>query len=170
MNSLIYIQSFIKEHEALYQKLINCIVWDERMTSRKTASFGKAYNYSQIHYEPQPFLDDLIPLLDLIHSTIGFQPNNCLINYYPNGKSKMGWHSDQIDILVPDTGIAIISLGAERILKFRNILDQSITQDYLLASGSLAYMNQDTQKEWQHTIPKTNSSAGRLSLTFRALK
>lgn len=170
MDSLIYIGSFVKEHQALYEKLMACILWDERMMSRKTASFGKAYNYSQIHYESRPFLEDLTPILSLIHSTIGFHPNNCLINYYPDGASRMGWHSDQIDILVPNTGIAILSLGAERILKFRNISNPNITQDYALASGSLIYMSQDIQNEWQHAIPKASTQNSRLSLTFRELQ
>jgi len=69
------------------------------MVARKTASYGKAYNYSQIEYPFQPLLHALEQLTDGIEQTIGFLPNNCLINYYPDGKSKMGFHSDQVDIL-----------------------------------------------------------------------
>jgi hypothetical protein len=35
----------------------------------------------------------------------------------------MGYHSDQTDILVANTGIAIVSLGEMRVLKFRNIMN-----------------------------------------------
>lgn len=38
-----------------------------------------------------------------------------------DGTSSMGYHSDQTDNLEKNTGIAIISLGAERILRFRKI-------------------------------------------------
>ncbi|WP_121975326.1 alpha-ketoglutarate-dependent dioxygenase AlkB, partial [Acinetobacter stercoris] len=145
------------------------IKWDERMLARKTASYGKAYNYSQINYDETPFPDELTPLIHQLKNQLNFQPNNCLINYYENGKSRMGWHSDQIDILETDTGIAIISLGAERILKFRNIRDKNQTREYFLNSGSLIYMNQNVQKLWQHSIPKCDVENGRLSLSFRKI-
>ena len=92
------------------------------MTARKTASFGNAYNYSQINYPYQDFLPELEAINKKLNSVIGFEPNNCLINYYLNGKSKMGYHSDQTDILQTDTGIAIVSVGETRTLKFRKTL------------------------------------------------
>jgi alkylated DNA repair dioxygenase AlkB len=82
----------------------------------------------------------------------------------------MGFHSDQTDILSKNTGIAIISLGETRTLKFRKIDNRSETFEYQLTSGSLVYMSQDFQKIWQHSIPKTNTQNGRMSLTFRKIK
>ena len=81
----------------------------------------------------------------------------------------MGYHSDQTDILVPGTGIAIVSLGETRILRFRNIADSEQTVDYSLTAGSLIYMNQEIQQEWQHAIPKSDTEQGRMSLTFRCM-
>lgn len=63
----------------------------------------------------------------------------------------------------------IISLGGERILKFRKIHAYEVTSEYLLASGSLIYMSQQIQEEWQHCIPKSNIEQARMSLTFRKL-
>lgn len=169
-NNIKYIHSFIEEPTSLYDSLMNNITWDERMHSRKTASFGKAYNYSQITYPEQFFLPELEQCIQKISQFLDFQPNNCLINYYPDGTSTMGWHADQIDILYPDTGVAIVSLGAERTIQFRNSLDKNEKIHYVLSSGSLLYMSQDLQKEWQHRIPKSDSTEGRLSLTFRKIR
>jgi len=47
----------------------------------------------------------------LIREAIGFKLNNCLLNYYENGASRMGFHGDTIKMLEPDTGIAIVSVG-----------------------------------------------------------
>lgn len=82
----------------------------------------------------------------------------------------MGYHSDQTDILEAGTGIAIVSLGETRSLTFRNIADPENTNSYDLPPGSLIYMTQEIQTLWQHAIPKSDTSNGRMSLTFRRLK
>lgn len=139
------------------------------MTARKTASFGEAYNYSQIEYPYQEFLPELKEINQKVSPIIGFEPNNCLINYYLDGKSKMGYHSDQIDILEPQTGVAIISVGAVRTLKFRNILNPELFESFELTAGSLIYMTQEVQKIWQHSIPQSNTEEGRISITLRKM-
>ena len=170
MEGIIHIDNFIENSADLFNFLIAKVDWDERMTARKTASYGKAYNYSQIEYPYQVFLPEIETINNKLKPIIGFEPNNCLINYYLDGKSKMGYHSDQIDILEENTGIAIISIGETRTLKFRNIEDSEIFLPYDLVAGSLIYMTQEIQNIWQHSIPKSNTENGRISLTFRQLK
>ncbi len=169
MEGILHIENFIVNPNLLFDFLILTVNWDERMAARKTASFGKAYNYSQIHYPHQDFLQELDDINHKLAHVIGFLPNNCLLNYYLDGKSKMGYHADQVDILETGTGIAIVSLGETRILKFRNIEDPTAFLNYELTSGSLIYMTQEIQRLWQHSIPKSNKSNGRISLTFRKM-
>ena len=169
MNGIIYIENFIDNPNELFNLLTSTVKWDERMTARKTASFGKAYNYSQIDYPYQEFLPELDYIIKQLKPIIGFEPNNCLINYYLDGKSKMGYHSDQTDILETNTGIAIISVGETRILKFRNIENPDEFFTYELTAGSLVYMTQEIQTIWQHSIPKSDTENGRISLTFRKM-
>jgi alkylated DNA repair dioxygenase AlkB len=169
MIGVTYIPNFIPKPTELFVKLNNSVNWDTRMTTRKTASYGVAYNYSQINYPHQEMLPELEELCKKVNEVIGFVPNNCLINYYMDGKSKMGYHSDQIDILESDTGIVIISLGETRILRFKNISDENIQKDFELPSGSLVYMTQDVQKEWKHAIPPSETEEARMSLTFRRM-
>ncbi len=138
------------------------------MSSRMTTSFGVSYNYSDISYPDVSMPNYLDDLINRISDTIGFTPNNCLVNYYLDGRSKMGYHSDRTDILLPGTGVVILSLGSTRILRFRNISDRSIV-DFTLRSGSLFYMTADVQDLWVHSIPVSDTYTGRMSLTFRNL-
>lgn len=170
MNGITYIENFINNPFELFNSLRNNVAWDERMSARKTASFGKAYNYSQISYPYQEFTSDLKPIVDSISKTLNFEPNNCLINYYLDGKSKMGFHSDQTDILFEGTGVAIVSIGETRTLRFRKIENKELIRDYALPSGSLIYMKNEIQDVWQHAIPKSDTEKGRMSLTFRKIK
>ena len=170
MEGIIYIEDFIGNHRSLFEVLKNNTLWDESMVSRKTASFGRPYNYSQMEYSFQEFSQGILEIMDSIEELLGFRPNNCLINYYENGISTMGFHSDQTDVLKEHTGIVIVSIGETRTLRFRNIKNKIIIRDFDLISGSLIYMNNDVQDIWQHAIIRSNTENGRMSLTFRALK
>lgn len=170
IKGITYIKNFIDKPYELFHFLQNNVHWDERMVTRKTASFGKAYNYSQISYPYQEFSDELYKIANSIHKCLHFLPNNCLINYYLDGNSKMGFHSDQTDILFENTGVAIVSIGETRILKFRKIADKATTIEYTLTPGSLLYMTNEIQNTWQHSIPKSDTKLGRISLTFRKIK
>ena len=156
--------------EQLHAWLRKEVQWDERMKARKTASFGVAYNYSQIAYQATPMPAALDAICAMIEQAIGFRPNNCLINYYADGAASMGFHSDETAFLMPGTGVAIMSLGSERSIVFRNKLDRTLDIAYMLQSGSLLYMPQQVQHDWLHAIPKAVGVGERISLTFRAMQ
>jgi hypothetical protein len=153
----------------LYNHLRDRIDWDLRISARKTACFGLPYNYSGLTYEYQPMHSLLLPLCARLKETLGFEPNSCLINYYKDGRDKMGFHSDEIDNLEAGTQIIIISLGVDRKLSFRSTGDYSVRSQYLLTHGSLLYMSQRTQEFWSHAIKRANVLEGRISLTFRRI-
>ena len=165
-----YEDAFVPSSASLYDFLENHVNWDSSMRARKTASYGVAYNYSQMQYPYQEFLPQLDQIRLQIATKLGFVPNNCLINFYLDGQSKMGFHSDQTDILEAGTGVAIVSLGETRTLRFRENADKTNTMDYPLASGSPFYMTQEVQEVWQHAVTKSSTEKGRMSLTFRAIR
>jgi alkylated DNA repair dioxygenase AlkB len=161
---------FLPDGANLYASLLSQITWDERMQARKAASFGLPYNYSGISWPAVPFPDCLIPIQDRVTTRLGYRPNNCLAHYYLDGASRLGFHSDATEELEPGTGIAVISLGAERAITFRSQSDKERRECYPLASGSLLFMSAEMQHDWKHAILSTERSVGRISLTFRALR
>src|ERR1700748_2615380 len=82
MNGITYIEDFLTNPGDLFTLLTTSVQWDERMTARKTASFGQAYNYSQLSYPFREFLPEIEAINVRLEPVIGFKPNNCLINYY----------------------------------------------------------------------------------------
>lgn len=144
--------------------------YDMSMRARWTTSFGKSYDYSGKTYPYVEMPDFLTNLIPGISDIVGFTPNNCLINLYHDGKSSMGYHSDNTDILADGTGVVIVSIGATRILRFRNIADPTNIVDYTLDGGSIFYMTGDLQNDWMHSIPKSDVDDARISLTFRKIR
>jgi hypothetical protein len=169
INGTLYIDNFVDNSDYLFNLIRDTSDWDRRMASRLTTSFGVSYDYSGISYPDTSIPDYLSDIVNRIRDTIGFTPNNCLVNYYLDGRSKMGYHSDRTDILLPGTGVVIVSLGSTRILRFRNINDKDDIIDFSLKSGSLFYMTADVQDLWVHSIPTSDTDDGRMSLTFRSL-
>lgn len=166
---VVLIERFVAEPEALFLELSSTTPWDERMRARKTASFGIPYNYSGMTYPDAPMPKRVGDLGEAMRERLGFSPNNCLANYYPDGGATMGFHSDSITELAPGTGVAIVSLGSARILRFRFLEDRSVGHDYELTPGSLLYMPAEVQRRWQHGVPKQEGAGPRISLTFRCL-
>lgn len=163
--------NILKDSKIMLYHLKNDIIWDNSMISRRTASFGIPYNYSNIHYKQNKIPNFLDALIDVIKSSNGFVPNNCLINFYYDGNSKMGFHSDQIDILYKNTDIIIFSFGSSRILRFKNKNDTDIIYDILLENNSYLSMSQEIQNEWLHSIlpDKSDNKNERFSITFRKI-
>ena len=164
---IIIIENFINNADNLLQQIGKNVKWDDRIKARKTASFGVAYNYSGITYSESTMMPCLIPICQKIESEFGFFPNNCLMNYYLDGNSKMGYHSDSDEELKEGTGVVILSLGAERTITYRSKSDKEYKVKYLLKPGALLYMDNEVQQKWMHAILKEQNVKERMSLTFR---
>lgn len=162
--------NFIAQPDVLWTWLNQNVQWDERMRARKTASYGVAYNYSQIAYDDVPLPQVLRAICVQIEEELGFHPNNCLLNYYPDGEASMGFHSDAVPEMQLGTGVAIISVGCQRNIIYRNKSNRDQELVYQLESGSLLYMSEQVQEKWLHAIPKQDNVGPRISLSFRALR
>lgn len=168
--SIRLLPDFLSASTSLYKHLEGSVNWDTRLRARKSMSFGLPYNYSGIEWPAAPFPDAITPLLASVAAEVNFEPNNCLANYYPTGDSTMGFHSDSTAELDPGTGIAVVSLGAERTITFRRF-DKTASESYRLPSGSLLWMCPEMQAEWRHAIlADATAPGGRISLTFRRMK
>jgi len=159
-------EGFVRDPLVLMQKIKEVADW-RKMRARWTASFGVPYNYSGMTYPEIALPPELQELCRRIQPIAGFLPDNCLANLYLSGGSRMGFHSD--DDLAPGTGVAIVSLGSERTLRFRLKEHREATCDFPLPDGSLLYMAPGVQIEWQHGVPEQVGAGERISLTFRKI-
>ena len=159
---------FWPEHEALFRDLRDEVDWEKSMSARLTASFGEPYNYRQMVYPRCAMHPRLSPVRDALEERLGVPFNNCLLNYYLDGRSKMGFHADDTSELVAGSGVAIVTLGSARPLTFRRQDDPDVRTSFLLQPGSLLFMRNEVQDEWVHAIKRRRHAEPRISLTWRA--
>ena len=92
--------------------------------------------------------------------------NAVLCNYYRDGQDSMGWHSDN-EKEMDSTMIASVSIGGERVIKFKSRSDKK-RLSFSLPHGSLLLM-ENFQTNWQHAIGKVKSASPRINFTFRKI-
>lgn len=131
------------------------------------AEEGLYYAYAGQRHEARPWS----PLLKKLKSDIERWTNAsfdaCLLNYYPDGRQGMGWHSDNEATLKAGGCIASLSLGAGRDFVFKHNKTGEKVKLHL-GSGSLLLMQGATQQYWKHSLPKRlKVKVPRLNLTFR---
>ena len=98
----------------------------------------------------------------------GVHFTNVGLNLYRDGRDSVAAHNDHLYEIVAGFPIALLSLGATRRMTIRSKSRPRRVLDVDLENGSLLVMSYDTQKHYDHGIPKTRAAVGpRMSLAFR---
>ena len=130
----------------------------------------RIYRFAGIEMRPLPWSPQITDILHRVQDQTGYEYNSVLINYYRDGNDTVGYHSDDEPELGPNPNIASLSLGADRDFILRRIDDSSVKLKINLTSGSLLEMSGDTQKNWEHCLPKRKGvKRPRVNFTFRKI-
>lgn len=165
VQGVLLLDGFVEEPHALYDCVHADAVWDESFASRKTACFGAPYNYKPVAYPEVSMPEYFLPLCARVQRSFGFLPNSCLVNFFPDGRSRLGYHYDD-NPHEGGAGVCILSLGAPRVIRFKSVKE---VHDFLLPDGSALFMARSVQPTWKRCVPSVTSSGPRLSLVFRQL-
>lgn len=175
-----YYPNFIKEPDTVAQTLWDELAWQRRESTPRYEYYWNRYEVPYAYgsggfsrsYESQPSH----PLIDDIRlklaGMLGFEFDVCFLNGYKDQRDHLGYHADDSPEMDDNKPIAIISLGAEREIWFRDNNWETMVTDHtdqvLLQNGSLCLMLPGMQDTHQHRIPKAGRTVGkRISLTFR---
>ena len=179
-----YHADFLSEHEAsvLFDEITMGFDVTNRIVKMQDGSEHIAETGSFIFADPEltsfealpevgggraAWTDSLADIRERIAVATGvkFQVARCI--YYQDGSEGVDFHRD-----LPAYGdtdeMASLSLGAERDFVLRDIADSEGRFSIRLASGSLLFMGEGTQENYEHALPHDeNCHQPRLNLTFR---
>ncbi len=130
-----------------------------------------AYTYSGIRHAPSPVPAWIERIRIALSTEFGQDTNSVLANLYRDGSDTVGWHSDDEPELGTHPWIASLSIGDSREFKIRTrAQNPSRGWDVDLHNGDLLIMYGDSQRGFQHSLPRTARPVGpRVNLTFRTV-
>jgi alkylated DNA repair dioxygenase AlkB len=129
---------------------------------------GIVYRYSGTLHRADGWPRCVQSLRDQLRERLEIRFNFVLANLYRNGNDAMGWHADDERELGERPCIASLSFGAPRRFDLRARDGSGRRASLMLESGSLLLMWGNSQRYWQHALPRTKQAVGsRINLTFR---
>lgn len=94
--------------------------------------------------------------------------NSVGLNLYRDGSDSVAPHNDHLDEIVAGQPILLFSLGATRRMTIRSKRRPRRILDIDLEGGSGLIMSYETQRHYDHGIPKVRDAVGaRISLALR---
>jgi alkylated DNA repair dioxygenase AlkB len=117
--------------------------------------------------------DALREAADAVRAGLGVGFTHVGLNYYRDGRDSVAPHNDKLHSIVPGYPIALLSLGHARRMDIREKQPAEGTTKRRgwrieLEPGSLMVMSHESQKRYDHGIPKVTTPVGpRISLAFR---
>jgi alkylated DNA repair dioxygenase AlkB len=97
--------------------------------------------------------------------------HSCFCNFYRDGHDSVAWHADRNGKTELDPYVAIVSLGGPRQFSMRpkdpEVRRGTRARSWTLHSGDLLVMGGSCQHAWEHSVPKVQRAAPRMSVTFR---
>lgn len=95
----------------------------------------------------------------VVFDAIGF-------NLYRDGRDSVAWHRDRIRPEVVRPIVPLVALGDRRRLLFRP-RGGGLSRPFGIGHGDLLVTGGDTQRSWEHAVPKVARSGPRISIAFR---
>ena len=138
---------------------------------RKTAWLSNneklTFEYSGKVMIPEKIPDYFNGLIEKIKEDFGLEFDGILINYYPDGSTNMGYHSDPIDEKWSNDFI-VFSIGAHREFIFRENENRDNKIKFDFNDGDIIYMYDNCQEKYEHSVKKSKEiDKDRISIVFK---
>lgn len=146
-------------------------------TPRYYLNFGYNYNFSGVLNKSieipellENYLDYCIELEKKEENVVDNFEWGILVNWYENGNSYIGYHSDDEKDLIKNSNIYCFSIGDERDFCLKSKKESNNVKKIKLRNNSLIIMCGTCQKSHKHSIPKRSKGNRRISITVRKFK
>jgi alkylated DNA repair dioxygenase AlkB len=135
-------------------------MYDREVDEPRLTSWQKIDEFLRLKY---PWLEQARVSLS---ARYGVEFDSVGMNLYRDGGDSVAWHRDRIPKEIVDPVVALVSLGEPRTFLMRP-MGGGRSRALKLGSGDLLVTGGQTQRRFEHSVPKVKASGPRLSLAFR---
>jgi alkylated DNA repair dioxygenase AlkB len=151
-----------------FEELLRDVAWSQRrrwmyerqVDEPRLTSWQKIDERTVVGYE---WLEDARASLSA-HYDIGF--DSVGFNLYRDGADSVAWHRDRIPPEIVDPLVALVSLGEPRKFLLRP-KGGGKSRPFKLGRGDLLVTGGQTQRRFEHSVPKVKAAGARMSIVFR---
>ena len=165
--------SWVDDARTLFDELLTVVPWraERRQMYERVLDVPRLVSFHDLTTEPPPHpaITKLRRRLnDIYAGELGEPFTSAGLCLYRDGSDSDAWHGDTVGRRsTEDTMVAIVSLGATRLLALRprgGGPSLRLPQQH----GDLLVMGGSCQRTWEHAVPKTAPPKGpRISIQFR---
>ncbi|HEY6429227.1 MAG TPA: alpha-ketoglutarate-dependent dioxygenase AlkB [Acidimicrobiales bacterium] len=151
-----------------FEELLRDVAWSQRrrwMYHRKVdeprlTSWQRIDDQTAVTYQ---WLEDARASLSVLYEV---RFDSIGINLYRDGADSVAWHRDRIPLEIADPVVALVSLGEARTFLLRP-RGGGKSRAFRLGHGDLLVTGGQTQRRFEHSVPKAKASGTRMSIAFR---
>jgi alkylated DNA repair dioxygenase AlkB len=159
---------WVAASDQCFEELLRKVAWtqrrrwmyDQQVEEPRLTSWQKVDEETVIVYK---WLEEARALLS---ERYGVWFDSLGINLYRDGADSVAWHRDRIPPEIVDPVVALLSLGEPRRFLLRP-LGGGRSRAFALGQGDLLVTGGQTQRRFEHSVPKVKMAGARMSVVFR---
>ncbi len=163
-----YCPAWLSGSTAAFEELAGGVHWSQRTRWMYTRQVTEPRLTSWRRVGPEEYLRPvwLDQARDALRIRYEVDFDSVGMNFYRGGDDSVAWHRDRIPKEVEDPIVALLSVGAPRRFLLRP-RGGGASRSFMLGEGDLLVTGGQTQRRFEHSVPKVKSAGARISLAFR---
>lgn len=163
-----YCAGWVVGSDAAFEQLLGSVEWGQRhrwMYDRHVDE-PRLTSWRRIDEEAPLEVPLVAEARSVLSARYGVALDSVGLNLYRHGSDSVAWHRDRILQEVIDPVVALVSLGAARTFLLRP-RGGGPSRSFKLGHGDLLVTGGQTQRRFEHSVPKVARSGPRISVAFR---
>jgi alkylated DNA repair dioxygenase AlkB len=161
-------QGWVAGSDLAFEELLRDVAWSQRrrwmydrqVDEPRLTSWQEFDEQEVVAYQ---WLEDARAALSVRY---GVHFDSMGVNLYRDGGDSVAWHRDRIPSEILNPVVALVSLGEPRKFLLRPH-GGGRSRVFKLGQGDLFVTGGQTQRRFEHSVPKVRAAGARLSLAFR---
>jgi alkylated DNA repair dioxygenase AlkB len=163
-----YCPGWMSGSDQAFEELLGTVTWSQRRRRMydRVVDEPRLTSWQRIDEQAIVASQWLEEARAALSAQYGVRFDSLGINLYRDGADSVAWHRDRIPLEIVDPVVALVSLGEPRTFLLRPH-GGGRSRPFRLGHGDLLVTGGQTQRRFEHSVPKVKASGPRMSIVFR---